>query len=67
MSELSPSARAAALGGGRHSGIDVDDPLGSHRTPPGTPPPPYPAPMLGDMSTSTSTLNEVGSSVGELS
>ncbi|XP_031788329.1 rho guanine nucleotide exchange factor 12 isoform X2 [Nasonia vitripennis] len=51
MNELSPGSRP-----GRHSGIDLDDPTGaSHRTPPGTPPPPYPAPMLGD---SCSSCNE---------
>ncbi|XP_011497167.1 PREDICTED: rho guanine nucleotide exchange factor 12 [Ceratosolen solmsi marchali] len=41
--------------GGRHSGIDLDDPPG-HRTPPGTPPPPYPAPSLDDVT--CSNLNE---------
>ncbi|CAB0037399.1 unnamed protein product [Trichogramma brassicae] len=43
----------------RHSGIDLDDPCcggSGFRTPPGTPPPPYPAPILADVS--SSTLNE---------
>lgn len=43
--------------GTRHSGIDLDDPTQGHRTPPGTPPPPYPAPSLADLS--CSSLNEV--------
>ncbi|XP_023248166.1 rho guanine nucleotide exchange factor 12 isoform X2 [Copidosoma floridanum] len=43
-------------GGGRYSGIDLDEPQAGHRTPPGTPPPPYPAPTYGD--SSCSSLNE---------
>lgn len=39
----------------RHSGIDLDEQ--SHRTPPGTPPPPYPLPNLND--TTCSNLSNV--------
>ncbi|XP_058799501.1 rho guanine nucleotide exchange factor 12 isoform X2 [Phymastichus coffea] len=46
MSELTPKHLA------RHSGIDLDD-LPGYKTPPGTPPPPYPAPNLGDVFGST--------------
>ena len=49
MNDLSPVKSS------RYSGIDLDDP--PHKTPPGTPPPPYPAPILGEIS--SSNLNEV--------
>lgn len=50
LSDLSPPHP------GRHSGIDLDDPI--HITPPGTPPPPYPQPSPGCFEHLSSTLNE---------
>ncbi|KAJ8683003.1 hypothetical protein QAD02_018795 [Eretmocerus hayati] len=63
MGELAAKHAATASGSSTSSsrpqsaGIDLDEPPG-YRTPPGTPPPPYPAPVLGELMSNSALLGE---------